>query len=153
MPEYAEYGVENLDTFVQENDLHIDMEMDIPHMQDAPFPTVMLGFAIIKDFIIDPIIFGVILVVFPLGMILKFAVNTFFTIIFMFWFYHKSSYLRRKMQMWLLKRVVLAFGITAIPGAGFIIPELTILVLLAHYREKKMVESFNKVVEGVYVFS
>ena len=73
----------------------------------------------------------------------------FFAIIIYFWIFSKSTFIRRRLTRRFLRRYVFVFIIGIIPGVNFI-PETTILVLLIHYRETKIVKGFYKSLEVLH---
>ena len=106
--------------------------------KEESFPMLIIMVAIFKD-MIDLGSFGL------LGII----TSPIFIMILFFWRFGKSNYIRRKLTKWILRRYIAAFVIGIIPGLN-ILPEATILVLLIHYREKKVVQEFYKALEVLH---
>ena len=120
---------------------------EIPYEQSSHFPVIIFGFAVIKDFILDPLVLAITFVLPPLGWLLGIMISTIFGTVLFVWMISKSSFIQRRMWKWFIRRVLIAILISFIPLARFIIPEYTILVLLAHHKETKFVSDFNKFLE------
>jgi len=110
----------------------------------AHFPIIIFGFAVMKDFIIDPTLAGVeltgvgALVAGGLGL----AINFVFVLTIFFWMLGKLSFIQKRMIRWLIRRAIFAGLLGTVPVISLIVPEATILVLIAHNKEKAIVKLF-----------
>lgn len=105
--------------------------------QKPPFPGIMLPIAVLKDVLDGADITG-------LGIIVTTALSFLISLVLFFWFLGKMS----GIQKWLWKRYVFAMAIEFVPLLK-IFPATTILVLLAHYRETKIVRLLNSALERI----
>jgi hypothetical protein len=106
--------------------------------QEPSFPIFMFAAALLKD-IFDSIgLTGI-------GLILTIPFNIIFWIVMIIWSWSKMSggWWKGRMIKWLWKRFMFAFILDFIPIA----PAATILVLMAHNHEKKIVRLFNEFLE------
>ena len=108
----------------------------------AHFPIVMFSFAVLNDFVINPILFGVSLVVPPLGWGLNLFVSIIFSLALFFWLLGKVSFVQKRLVRRLVNKIVVTPLVKVIPGLSLLIPQSVILVLLAHNEEKKIVKLF-----------
>ena len=129
---------ENLDNKDEESLLSADEKPIIP---DFPFIIVML--AILKDVAIDgPLTFSIIFGIFT--PIVSFAL----AVILFFWVLGKLSggWWKKKLIRWIWMRYIAAIAIELIPWINAI-PATTIFILMAHYRNKKLVQLFDLALE------
>ena len=120
---------------------------EMPSEKISHFPVVIFGFAVIKDFILDPLVLAVTLVLFPVGWLLGIMVSMTFGLVLFVWMINKSSFIQRRIWTWFIRTVFIAILVSFFPLVRFIVPEYTILVLLAHHKETKLVRKFNKLLE------
>jgi len=108
-------------------------------MPEKPsFPFIMFMAAFIKDFIFDPIIFMLTLILMPLGWILGVFVSILYGGIFWLWILFHPSARKSKMMTRGMIRVLAAIGISFIPVVRLLIPEMTLVVWLTHRHEIKL---------------
>lgn len=111
--------------------------------EESSFPLIIVIIALLKDVAIDaPLTFSLI------GGILSPIFSLVFTVILFFWVLGKLSggWWKKKLIRWLWLRYIVAIIIEFIPWIN-IVPTNTIFILMAHYREKKMVKLFNLALE------
>lgn len=106
------------------------------------FPILIVALAVTKDFL-DMMSFTLIGLVF----VMPFSIGV--AIILMFWCLGKihGGWWKKRMIRWLWMRYVIAILIEFIPFVQFIIPATTIFVLMAHYKETKVVQLMNEGLE------
>jgi len=120
---------------------------EIPYKQSSHFPIIIFGFAVIKDFILDPLVLAITILLPPLGWLLGILVSITFGMALFVWMVSKSSFIQKRMWTWFIRSVLMTILVSFIPVARFIIPEYTLLVLLIHYKEAKFIKTFNKLLE------
>ena len=117
----------------------------------AHFPVIIFGFAVFSDLVIDPMMLGLELT--GIGAALGWVLGWFVSIVLGFtiflWIFSKSSSVQRKMMRWLVPRIGVMIVVSGIPGVDFIVPETTILVLLTHLKEKKVVTQLLSSLEKI----
>src|SRR3989344_172621 len=118
-------------------------ELEVEEMPRMPhFPIIIFSFAVLKDGVIDPILFGIQLTpVAPLGWVLSWFSSIIFGLAIFLWFLGKPKIQKADMP-WLVKRIMLATAVGFIPGASFVVPETSLLVFLTHKKEKENVRLF-----------
>lgn len=101
------------------------------------FPTLMFGFAAMKD-MLDVADLSII------GMFITYPLSVLVGIIIFVWIWNKVRYSGVKKQMvgWLWRRYALAMIVEFIPGFK-LVPANMILIAMAHYKEKKLVQLFD----------
>lgn len=111
---------------------------DVPKM--PPFPFLIVLMAVFKD-VID-FLLNLTLIAAPLPVISSFLVG----VVLFFWILGKASggWWKKRLIKWLWTRYVITLLIELIPFVN-IIPATTIFILMAHYREKKIVRIINGV--------
>lgn len=116
-----------------------------PPPTTPPFPFLILSLAILKDFLDGLANLTVILVIGTT--ILGFAVGLAIAI----WMFGKLSggWWKKAMMRWIWIRLGLAITIEIIPFVQ-VIPANTIIVLMAHYKEVKIVRLFNRALERLH---
>lgn len=122
-----------------------DEELIIKNPPKNPrFPYIIVALAILKD-LLDV---GDLSIV---GIVLTTAVSFLIAIVLFFWTLGKLSggWWKKKMISWLWKRYILAIAIEFTPF-GKIIPATTIFILMAHYREKRIVKVLNEALEELH---
>lgn len=130
-----------LDTSYDENDAKL-LVKEKP--VEPSFPFIMLPIAILKD-VLDV---GDILVI---GVVVTTAISFVVAIVIFLWILGKLSggWWKKGMIRWLWTRYIIAIAIEFTPF-GKIIPATTILVLMAHYRDKKVVILLNGALEHLH---
>ena len=113
------------------------VEGDIP--EDPSFPIFILMAAILKDFI-DILDFTF------LGIIVSSVATFILTLIIFLWMLGKLNFYQKALLRWFWKRFIVIMFIEYIPFLS-IVPGMTFLVLIAHYREKKIVREFLMILE------
>lgn len=123
----------------------IDDEDEVILINKAPkapqFPFIIVLMAIFKD-IVD--FLNLTLVGAPIPVVAAFIVG----IVLFFWVLGKASggWWKKKLIKWLWNRYIVALLIEFIPFINMV-PATTIFILLAHYREKKLVKAINFALE------
>lgn len=109
--------------------------------QKANFPFLIFPLAVLKDIVDALDLTGV-------GAIFTMVTSFVLVIILFIWFLGKmqGGWWKKKMLTWLLKRLGLVIVIECIPLLK-IIPATTILILMAHFRETKIVGLMNSALE------
>ncbi len=109
-----------------------------------PFPVIIVGLAILKDFldVLDVSIIGIIFTT---------IASILVSIILAFWTFGRASggWWKKRLFTWLIKRFLIMLGLELVPFFK-IIPATTIFILMAHYREKKLVKIANLVLEELH---
>ncbi len=110
--------------------------------QQPNFPYIMVSITILKDILDVPIELSII------GIVVTTILSFLLAIIIFIWILGKLSggWWKKAMIRWLWIRYVFAILIEFLPFFK-IIPATTILVLMAHYRETKIVMFFNAALE------
>jgi len=103
--------------------------------QEVHFPVIMFGFAVVKEFILDPIMLLLTLILPPVGWLLGFVINIIFGAIMFVWMFFRTK-LDQRIMLKFTAKLLLTIMVGAIPGFRFIIPEFTILILLIYFEEK-----------------
>lgn len=103
------------------------------------FPITILSIAIFKD-VIDLASVG----------LLGWAGFIIFSIVLWVWMTTKSGFIYKFLWKWFLRRYVFFALVGIIPGLNFL-PEATILVLLIHYKETKIVKTLYKNLERLQI--
>lgn len=105
------------------------------------FPYLILAAAITKD-VIDSVQFTIVAAI----IVLPFAIMI--SLILLVWVLGKASggWWKKKIIRWLWNRYMLTVIIECLPLLS-IVPASTIFVLMAHYRETKIVQLFNTALE------
>jgi len=132
-------GISNeLDTQYNESDAQLLIK---EKPVEPNFPFIMLSIAILKD-ILDAADLSVI------GVIVTTPITFVIAIVLFIWILGKLSggWWKKGMIRWLWTRYILAMAIEFTPF-GKMIPATTILILMAHYREKKIVILLNGALE------
>lgn len=114
---------------------------EAPNVPGFPFIIVML--ALLKDLAIDaPLTFSII------GGLFSPIFSLAISIILFFWVLGKLSggWWKKKLIRWLWLRYVIAIFIEFIPWLN-IVPATTVFIIMAHYRNKKIVRLFNLALE------
>jgi hypothetical protein len=121
-----------------------EQELPANRAENPDFPILIVMLAIIDD-IIDFLELTII------GMLLTKALALVIAIVLFFWVLGKASggWWKKRLIGWLWKRYIVATLIEFTPLGG-IIPANTIFVLMAHYREKKLVKAANLVLEELH---
>lgn len=105
-----------------------------PHPPQKPsFPIVIFIAAIIKD-LADAATGGIVSVI--LSLLLGF--------ILWLWWFNKSSFIKKKIKKWFVKRVILFLAGDSIPVVSIFVPS-SLFIILWYYREKKIVQIIQKV--------
>lgn len=109
------------------------------------FPYGIFTIAFLKDSL------DVLLELSIIGIPVSTALSFLMTIVLFFWFLGKMQgvWWKKKTISWMWKRLLLGAVIEHIPFLK-LIPTFTILVLMAHYRETKLVKIFNAVLEEMH---
>ncbi len=140
---------ENIETSFSKAGEHFDTEDVEKIVNDTPpppsFPYFMVVIALIKDLIDIP---GDLLVV---GVILTTILAIVADLIIFMWSWHKMGgwWWKKMIFTWFWKRFIFEVIIEIIPFAQ-IIPATTILVLMTHYRETKIVKLLNGALEEIH---
>lgn len=110
------------------------------------FPMGILFLALIKDAF--DVVLGLSVFLLPLALVTTVPVM----LILAFYFYNKLSggWWKKRMISWLWKRYLLTLLIEMTPLLGIIVPATTILVLMAHFRETKVVQTLNAALETLH---
>jgi len=110
-----------------------------------PFPFFILSLAILKD-VLDVLLTPTVVL-----MIVTFMLGFVIGIILTIWMWDKMSggWWKKNLLKWIWRRLGLAIAIEIIPVAQ-LIPASTILVLMAHYKEVKVVRLFNLALEKLH---
>lgn len=116
------------------------IETSVDDVKKPDFPFMILLAAILKD-ILDVASIG----------FLGFFTNIILGLVIFFWILGKSSFLRKRMTRWFIRRYVATFIVESVPFINFL-PITTILILLTYNREKKIVQLFHKELERLYKF-
>jgi hypothetical protein len=119
-----------------------DVQLLVNEPAEKPqFPFLIVFAAIAKD-ILDFLEFTII------GMVLTFPLSFILALTLFVWCLGKISggWWKKKLISWLWKRYILTILIEFIPFCK-IIPATTIFVLMAHYRETKIVKTMNQALE------
>lgn len=119
-----------------------DVETLLEGEQPLPqFPMLMVSMAAVKD-IFDSLDFT------GVGIILTTILSVIFGVTIALWMLGKmkGGWWKKALIRWFWNRYMLAFIIEFIPGLK-IVPATTILVLMAHYRELKLVKLLNGALE------
>ena len=103
--------------------------------EKPPFPIIMFLFAATKDFIFDPIILGLTVVLMPVGWLLGILISIIYSGILWIWLMSKQDGRRAKMMFKGTARIFAAFGISMVPIVRFIIPEMTFVVYMTYRHE------------------
>lgn len=113
---------------------------DVPKI--PPFPFLIVLMAVFKD-VID-FLLNLTLIAAPLPVISSFLVG----VVLFFWVLGKASggWWKKRLIKWLWTRYVITLLIELVPFVN-IVPATTIFILMAHYREKKIVRIINGVLE------
>lgn len=108
-------------------------------MPEKPlFPIIIFMAAAMKDMLLDPLILGATLVLIPLGWMLGIFISMIYTGIFFLWFLFKPFEMRKgKLMFKYMVRLALAFGISFIPFARVLVPEMTLVVWFTYRAEVK----------------
>jgi hypothetical protein len=108
------------------------------------FPVIIVGLAILKDFL-DVLDLSII------GIIFTTITSILVSLILAFWTFGRASggWWKKRLIKWLIKRFIIMLGLELIPFFK-IIPATTIFILMAHYREKKMVKIANLILEELH---
>ena len=113
-------------------------------MDETPsFPTIMFLVALIKDVVIDIIVFAATVIFLPLGWVLGVLASIIFGGIFSIRVLLTSSASSRLMARTIL-RTMIAVVVGFVPVVRLIIPEFTVLVLLTYRQEKKEAKKKNR---------
>jgi len=112
-------------------------------MPEKPtFPLIMLMAAAMKDFLFDPLVAFLTLLVLPLGWLFGIFLSLIYVGIFWLWvFFRPSSTRGTRLIGRAMARAFIAAGVTVIPFAGPLVPEMTIVVWLTYRAE---VEEWEK---------
>lgn len=116
-----------------------DAEQLVVERPVAPdFPYFMVAIAVLKDFLDVPADLSVVAI--PMSTALSFLI----ALVLFFWLLGKMSggWWKKKLIRWLWVRYIIAIAIEFIPVLK-IVPATTILVLMAHFRETKIVRAFD----------
>ncbi len=130
----------------QENDVEYDDADATLLIKEPPqqpdFPYIMVSIAILKDILDVPVELSII------GIVITTALSFLLAIILFIWILGKLSggWWKKAMVRWIWVRYIFAILIEFLPFFK-IIPATTILVLMAHYREAKIVMFFNAALE------
>lgn len=110
--------------------------------QAAQFPMLILIMAAAKDLLDLPLELTFV------GILITTVLSLMITLVLIFWFFGKMSgvWYKKILIKWLWKRLLLTIIIEMLPFAK-IIPATTILVLMAHHKENKLVQVFNRGLE------
>ncbi len=110
----------------------------------AKFPYFMVGMAITKD-ILDLLDFT------GVGIIVASLLGILISMVLAFWSWHKMGgwWWKKMIISWFWKRFFLDVLIDITPGLQ-LIPSTTILVLMTHYREKKVVKLLNMALDKMH---
>lgn len=112
--------------------------------ENPPFPILIFLVAILKD-LLD------VLDVSLIGIIVTTLTSLCLGVILAFWVLGKASggWWKKKLIKWLWKRYAMMFIMEMIPFFKMI-PATTIFILMAHYREKKLVKVANLIFEEMH---
>jgi hypothetical protein len=121
------------------------MEMKGEKTPLPPFPYFIFTIAVLKD-IVD-----VIATITVVGIVLSMALSFLFALILFMWTMGKMSggWWKKKLINYILVRYGITIIIEFIPGVN-IIPTTTIFILMAHYRETKIVKLMNLALEKMH---
>ncbi len=108
------------------------------------FPIFILIAALFKDILDIPTNLSLV------AALLSSIFGFFLSMIIFFWIFGKMNgkWWKKRLIKWLWKRYVLAMIVEMLPGIS-LVPLATIFVLMAHYREKKIVILANKALEAL----
>ncbi|MFZ2253154.1 MAG: hypothetical protein WAW13_03205 [Minisyncoccia bacterium] len=134
-------GEETIDA----GDTEILREMKTEKVPLPPFPYFIFSIALLKD-IVD-----VIATITLVGIVLSMALSFLFALILFIWTMGKMSggWWKKKLINYILVRYSITIAIEFIPGVN-IIPTTTIFILMAHYRETKIVKLLNLALEELH---
>lgn len=113
--------------------------MDEKEKQEVHFPVIMFGCAVVKEFVLDPIMLLLTMILPPVGWLLGLVINIIFGAIMFLWMFFKTKSDDRIMLKFTGK-LILTTLVGAIPFFRFIVPEFTILILLTYFQEKGLVD-------------
>jgi len=129
------------DQYNDSEQLSADEEAEIS-LNGAPvkplFPFMILLVALLKDFI-DFISFGF------LGILTSIVAG----LVIWLWMLGKIGMIQKRLTKWFLRRFIIAMFIESIPLVSML-PITTILVLLAHNKEKVIVQKFYLALEKLH---
>jgi hypothetical protein len=108
--------------------------------RNPDFPILIILFALLKDGIFDVLSVG----------LLGWVGSATLGLIIWFWITSKTGFIQKRLMRYVVRRYLVALVIGIIPGLNFI-PEATILVLLVHNKEKKVVKLFLEAVGKVKI--
>jgi hypothetical protein len=129
-----------------DSDIRELSEMRAGKVEKPSFPYFILIIAVLKD-IVDVVATATLV-----GVVFSIALSFLFSLILFFWTLGKINGMfgyKKKMIGWLLRRCGVVIIIEFIPGVN-IIPTTTIFILMAHYRETKVVKLINLALEELY---
>jgi hypothetical protein len=108
------------------------------------FPLFIFFTALFKDILDIPANLSII------GVVVSVTLSFFLALILFFWILGKMNggWWKKRLISWLWKRYILVIIIEFLPGFQ-LIPTTTIFVLMAHYREKKIVLLANKALDAL----
>jgi len=117
-----------------DGDLEKDLETfskgeNVP--SEASFPLLIFLVALIKD-ILDAFTGGV----------FSFIFSLLFGFVLWLWWFNKTSFIKKYIRKWVIKRVIFFIVGDSIPFAAVLVPS-SLLIVLWHYREKKIVKAFK----------
>lgn len=130
---------------IDDGDMEIIREMKTEKVPLPPFPYFIFSIALLKD-IVD-----VIATITLVGIVLSMALSFLFALILFIWTMGKMSggWWKKKLINYILVRYSITIAIEFIPGVN-IIPTTTIFILMAHYRETKIVKLLNLALEELH---
>lgn len=130
---------------IDDGDVGIIRELKTEKVPLPPFPYFIFSIALLKD-IVD-----VIATITLVGIVLSMALSFLFALILFFWTMGKMSggWWKKRLINYILVRYGITIAIEFIPGVN-IIPTTTIFILMAHYRETKIVKLLNLALEELH---
>jgi len=114
--------------------------------EEPTFPAIIFSLALAKD-IFDTLDLTIV------GIVLTTLFTIFFTMVMVFWMFGKmkGAWWKKILITWFWKRFLFVFIIEMLPWFK-IIPTNVIIVLMVHFREKKMVKALNVALEILHSF-
>lgn len=138
---FNEAGENVTETEISEID---EADLTLEKQESSNFPQIMFGAALFKDILDWLQVTGV-------WAIVSTILSVILSAIILIWLIGKmhGAWWKKKLIRGLWVRYVIAMLIEYIPFIS-IIPANTILILMAHFREKKIVIIFNKILENLH---
>ncbi len=130
---------------IEERDLKETVVINMNAPDAVHFPFIILSLAVLKDLL------DILTTLSIVGIPFSIALSVVITLILFFWTLGKMSggWWKKKLVRWMLTWLIIAFLGEATPFLQ-VLPIATIFVLMAHYREKKVVKLFNQVLEELH---